>query len=1142
MSARSTNLLFWCLAVTAAAGSNAMAQTNTGEITGRVTDKSEGVIPNVQVLVKNIATADVRETVSNNEGYFVVTFLQPGNYEVTAAAQGFMKAVQSGVRVGAGQRVNVSLTLEVGSVAEAVTVSATALQVNTEDAKVRHVIDASQAKDLPLNGRIMSHLLMVVPGVAVTTDLSVTDIAASLNNYSANGARGVYNMASVDGGFNLDSGSMGSQTNQVSPDWVQEVSIVTSGYSAEYGRNSGVQINFATRSGTKDFHGALYEFFRNDKLDSRSFFSPAKDKLRFNNFGWTLGGPVTIPGRFNTSRQKLFFFVGQEFRRRRQNQLMRATTPTAAERSGIINSTTTLLYPANFPVAALRGQPITDPSRATPTNPTGGNILPKQYITPNGQAIMNIYQAMIDLAGEYSDTPTPNNTTFQLPNPDERREDIVKIDYQISQNQRLAFTMMYGTGSNSTAFVQGPYPTHGFIRRNKARTGRFVWTDVINPASVNRVTAQVNYLNIRWPALGTRDQAAQYDLAINELFGNDIQTFGIPAIAITGYSSISGSAGAWQAPTADFSVMDDFNHIRGAHNLKAGVMAVRNRKNEADNTTSRLLMGNVSFSTAGNPNTTGNALADALLGNFTSWREAQNLVFQQVRFADIEAYVADTWKARSNLSVDIGVRFAWYLPNHNAENNASNFDPRSWDPAQAPRVIPSGAGAGSLQRGVGNRYNGLIIPGSQFYNNFETRFAQANDPAIQALFRSDVPAGIAKNSFAATPRLGLAWDPTGAGKFAVRTGAGFFMDVLRSGMFESLGSNPPFGNITEVNYGPLAEPGAGAPAALFPLSVNAMRPDFRPPMTFKANFGIQAQIPFDSVLDVNYVTSQTRHNVRRVDINQVTPATQAANPGININALRPYQGYTSILMYESSASSNYHGLQVGLNRRYHQGLTYGVAYTFSKALDDGSTDGTQAEDINNFRAEKSHSDFDRNHILTMNYVYELPFWRHGTHWHEKALGGWKLSGINQFQSGPWLTPTITTATGARRPDRVGAPKYLDPRNVVTLVGGDGQPRTGNFYFDPGPGGMFVAPPANRYGNSAPRIVRGPGRNNWSMALMKDFSFRREATQLTFRAEAFNLFNHAQFNNPNVSASARDFGTISSSAPGRNVQLGLKLVF
>ena len=974
------------------------------------------------------------------------------------------------------------------------------------------------------------------------TDLSVTDITASLNNYSVNGARGVYNLATVDGGFNLDSGSMGSQTNQVSPDWVQEVSIVTSGYSAEYGRNSGVQINYSTRSGTKDFHGSLYEFFRNDKLDSRSFFAVAKDKLRYNNFGWALGGPITFPGKFNTGRQKLFFFAGQEYKRRTQNQLMLATTPTSSERSGILNTSGTVVYPSNFPVASLRGQPIADPSRATAANPTGKNIVPKQYITPNGQAIMNIYEAMVGLSGKYVDTPTANNTTFQLPNPDARREDIFKADYQANQYQRLSYSMLFGTGSNFTDFVNGPYPTHGFIRRNQARTQRIVWSDVLSPSMVNRITAQVNYLNIRWPAQGTRDQASQYGITIKELFGNDIQTYGIPAIAVQGYSSISGSAGAWQAPTADFSFMDDFNYIRGKHSIKAGVLAIRNRKNEADNTTSRLLMGNVTFATASNPYTTGNGLADTLLGSFSSWREAQNLVFQQVRYTEIEAYIADTWKARPRLSIDFGVRFSYNMPSHNAENNASNFDPAAWDPAQSPRVIPSGAGSGTLQPGVGNRYNGLIIPGSQFYNNFATRFAQANDPAITALFRPNVPAGIAQNYFSAVPRLGIAWDPTGTGRIAIRTGAGFFMDLLRSGLFESLGSNAPFGNIVQVDYGPLADPGQGAAGARFPLSVNGIRPDFRPAITLKANFGIQARIPSGAILDVNYVTSQTRHNVRRVDINQVSPATQVANPGININALRPYQGYTNILLYETSASSNYHGLQIGLNRRYKKGFTFGVAYTFSKALDDGSTDATQAENIFNLHAEKSHSDFDRNQILSINYLYELPFWRHGSHFYQKALGGWKLSGISQFQTGPWLTPSISTPTGTRRPDRVGPPNYFDPRTVMTLTGGDGLPRTGNFYFDPGPGGMFIAPPNDRYGNSAPRVIRGPGRGNWNISVMKDFALRGEATKLTFRGDAFNLFNHAQFNNPSVSATSRDFGTISSSANGRNMQLSLKLVF
>ena len=245
------------------------AQTNNGEVTGRITDKSDAIVVDAHVAVRNIETGDVRETTSNKDGYFVVTFLPPGIYEVSGAAPGFKKVIQSNIRLGAGQRSHISLALEVGAVSESVTVSAALQQVNTEDAKVRHVIDAEQAKDLPLNGRIMSHLLMLVPGIAVTTDLGVTDIAATLTNYSANGARGVYNLASVDGGFNLDSGSMGSQTNQVSPDWVQEVSIVTSGYSAEYGRfGNGVNLvnRRACRIGCRECHANPVIFKRHAVL------------------------------------------------------------------------------------------------------------------------------------------------------------------------------------------------------------------------------------------------------------------------------------------------------------------------------------------------------------------------------------------------------------------------------------------------------------------------------------------------------------------------------------------------------------------------------------------------------------------------------------------------------------------------------------------------------------------------------------------------------------------------------------------------------------------------------------------------------------------------------------------------------------
>ncbi|MCI0724003.1 MAG: hypothetical protein L0338_34345, partial [Acidobacteria bacterium] len=507
----------------------------------------------------------------------------------------------------------------------------------------------------------------------------------------------------------------------------------------------------------------------------------------------------------------------------------------------------------------------------------------------------------------------------------------------------------------------------------------------------------------------------------------------------------------------------------------------------------------------------------------------------------LEGYLADTWKVRPNLSLDLGIRYSYTFPNRAVNNDISTFVPSLFRPEQARQVIPTGPGTGSLRPGIGDPFNGIVIPGDGFPEGFEQTFAGANDPAIRALFKG-LPRSISDNFSVFSPRVGFAYDPTGSGKFSIRGGAGMFTDILPTGFFAAGGTNPPFNAIRQVLNGRLEDPAGGNAAAEFPLNITGFLPNLEAPITYKMNLGIQRQLSFSSLLDVNYVTSQSRHNIRRVDFNLVHPAVRVANPGVNLNAIRRFPGYGSILLYESSASSNYHGLQMGLTRRYAKALTYSVAYTLSKALDDGSGNNSGVEDITNYRGERSHSDLDRNHVLMMSYVWEIPFGGRGNRWYEKVFGGWAISGINQFQTGPWLTPTIVTATGVRRPNRVGELTYLDPRQVRTLTGGDGQPRTGNFYFDPGPGGAFVAPPADRFGNSAPNVIRGPGRNNWNIALMKDFRLKGEDIKLKFRAEAFNIWNHVQFNNPNTTVSDRAFGTISSSAPGRNVQLGLKLEF
>jgi hypothetical protein len=246
-------------------------------------------------------------------------------------------------------------------------------------------------------------------------------------------------------------------------------------------------------------------------------------------------------------------------------------------------------------------------------------------------------------------------------------------------------------------------------------------------------------------------------------------------------------------------------------------------------------------------------------------------------------------------------------------------------------------------------------------------------------------------------------------------------------------------------------------------------------------------------------------------------------------------------MYESSAASNYHGLQVGLTRRYSKDLTFSLAYTWSKVLTDASGQDDGVEDLANYAAERSHASFDRNHILVGSFVYNLPFFRTQQGLAGKLLGGWQLSGIVQAQSGQWLTATINTATGSRRPDLVGKVTYLDPRQVQTLTGGTNTAVTGNFFFDPTPGKIFAVPAADRYGSSPPNVIQGPGRHNWDLSLFKNIK-AAEKVNLQFRAEAFNVWNHASFRNPNTNASSRDFGTISAAGYPRLLQFALKLTY
>jgi hypothetical protein len=438
---RGNKQLFWLLLLILVAHQTVSAQTVVGRISGTVQDSNGANVPNASVKVTNSANNFERTVTTDENGFYTITNLPVGTYTIEAESKGYKKALVSGQSVTADARLTVDLKLEVGEVSETVEiVGAAGETVNTTSGEVARVIDQQQVQNLALNGRNYIQLLSFVPGVALLNDdqLELTTSLAT-NNQSINGNRGQTNNVTVDGGFNLQSGSNASQINNVGIDYIQEVKIQTSNFSAEYGRNSGAQVSLVTRSGGNDFHGSAFEFLRNDKLDARPFFAPTRPTLRFNNFGYSFGGPII--------KDKLFFFGGQEWKYiRRLSAPQRRTVPTLAELNGDFSFR---LRGADGIVGTNDDGLLKDPNSSLPcttanragcfggTNVALRNIIPANRITADGRAIAEVFRTSIGLATVYTNSPIGNNVTFQQPNPLDYREDLLRIDYRINDKHTL---------------------------------------------------------------------------------------------------------------------------------------------------------------------------------------------------------------------------------------------------------------------------------------------------------------------------------------------------------------------------------------------------------------------------------------------------------------------------------------------------------------------------------------------------------------------------------------------------------------------------------------------------------------------------------------------------------------------------------
>ena len=1108
-------------------------QFDTGTISGSVKDGSGASVAGAAVTVTHDATGGTQRLSSNHEGYFSAPLLPVGNYRISVEAAGFKRFVQTGIILNSSSKVNIDAELTVGQVTESVEVTSSAAQVQTESAQVGRVVESKQIQDLTLNGRNPIYLALLKPGVRGGSMNTFDPDSVSNGGFNINGGRADEYVVMVDGAVATRTRSSGSMLGSVDVDTVQEVQILTANYSAEYGRSSGGQIRFVTKSGTREFHGDLVENFRNSALDANQWQrnrspDPAQYSgaapFRFNQFGFDVGGPVFIPKRFNQDRSKLFVFYAEEWVRRRYENTNTGIVPTVAMRNGDLSS---LLVASNPYFGRVRT--ATDPDSKAPF---AGNIIPLSRLSANGRALLNVYPEPI--AGFQQG---PSNWIGTGHTESNMRKDTFKVDWIISDKHRAALRGTHNPWRFNVPFSD----TFGRMQESWSRpnrTGAASLTSTLTPTFVNELTVSANsdgLGDIAWTNCATCRRSA---FGVNYPFlfpGTKAAPEKVPTIRVQGLTTLDAGPypGAWAGYVYGFA--DNMTKIWNKHTFKFGFYLERSGQNDfiqgttAGPGTTNNQNGDFSFAdTGGHPLTTSLAMGNALLGNFDSYSEFGTKAYTPYASTSIDFFVQDSWKVSKKLTFEYGVRYSLWPQWNSRWGNISEFLPQYYDKSKAA-VIDRAAGFVAS----GDRYNGIVLPGNGVPDAEGNRIPQLHSGQYANLYHG-LPAGLSpthKNLW--QPRLGLAYafNP----KTALRAGFGSFYNRTAVNRDTALGSNPPFQLQQGVFNGSVDAPG-GATKRNFPFVMTIQDPVFKVPLAYMWNTTFERELPGSLRVEIGYVARRALHNQRKRNINQLQIGDVQNNPGVNPNFLRPYQGYGIIGISENSGKSMYNGLQMSVERRFSKGIQFGVAYTLSRTNDDASSLTEVLPNAFDGRGYYGISDNDRPHVLIVNYIYEIPFFNKSTRKVTKSLlGGWELSGVNQWQSGgPFSVREGVDYAGVGPGSGTQFWKVSGDPNGVART-----PFTNvAVWFNKD---AFARPDLKAFAPFQRNILRNPGFYNWDMGLRKNFAVT-EKQKLQMRFEVFNILNHPNWGGANATPTSGSFGQVTSKSGERQLQLALKYIF
>lgn len=1122
-------------------------QSISGSIIGSVADPGNLAVAGAKVSLTQVATGAQRVAQTDTQGDFVFSTLQPGEYSLQVEMAGFKMLRKAGIQLSAAERLPVGrLVLEVGTVTESINVQAEGAVVQTASAERAGTITSSQVDQIAIRGRNVMELLQLLPGVVNNSN---SDVISRSWNLNVNGNRQNTTSVTFDGMATNAIGNNNNSVLMVSQDAVAEVKVLLTNYQAEYGRMSGANVQLVSKSGTRDFHGGGSYYKRHEQFNANDYFNnqvgAAKPRYRYNTFSYNVGGPVYIPGKFNRAKDKLFFFWNQEFWPLRTGTgLQRITVPTALERNGDFSQSVDL----NNKLIA-----INDPNTHVPFP---GNVIPKNRLNSNGQALLNVY-------------PLPNffdrsisggkyNYIYQGENNQPKRTTTLKMD--LNPNSNNLVTVNFSSHGDSQ---QGPFVGHSmkFPILDEKRTfdGKALigsYRRIFSPTLINELN--VGYIdrpereyygdeiaNVQRDKVGFN--VGQFNPAANPLNL-------LPAAVFTGINANAQIAYDGRFPLFTthkiLTVNDNLTKTMSSHTVKAGFYYDFFWRGASDN--SIIPTGKFDFGRdVNNPLDTNYGYSNAVLGIFRSYTETTNKPFAEWRLSNVEWFVQDTWKVTRRFTLDYGMRFMLVVPIYERDNRVAGFAPGAWDPAatvQLIRPVMSGGKRVGVNPATGQIYPaaviGYVAPGT----------GNPVNGMVSPLTDKSIPRGLVNNrGVQYAPRFGFAWDATGDGKTAVRGGFGMFYNrqnldnqILNNAFMPPLVSNPV------INYGTLDTflNSAGLESAQDVLGVDTAG---NIPTVYNWSLSVQRGIGFGTVVDAAYVGSLGRHLMWQRDMNvvpmganfqpaNIDPTTKKAYPKA---FLVPHTGYNSVDFREWASSSNYHSLQLTANRRFARGVQFGVAWTWSKAMDYNSGDANGVSPLVPVRVwNYGLSNYDHTHVFKFNWLWDIPKARIGSKALDRVINGWQLSGIATFESGAPMSIGYSTTTAV---DITGTPSQGSRIVVLSNPVLPKSERTFDRYFNTG---VFRMPAVGTVGNAARSEIRGPGMNNWDIALFKNIPVN-ERLRLQVRCETYNTFNHTQFSGVDTGArfdpatgeqvNAR-FGELTGARDARIMQLALRLMF